>query len=1005
MISNMKRILSAALCCAALLCLFSCSEKLADEENAAGVTVLDTQNKVSTFSGENVKVLKITGDDITDISSLPLRSVGTLVISKTALTDISLPSLESVESDFTIEGNSRLTSVTVLGHDVTVGGDMIVNNNPKLASVSGLRDLSSVSGDLVVTNNGSLGEDRPLSEAGDWSYGLFPVLKLYNDGAVSGDVRLAGNSSLAAEEVGMIGKTAEPVEYRDYVIDSAAAADSFAPENPTVGDLTVRGPEITNDVLNSLVAKGLRTIVGTFTLEGTSVSTIERFCQSVDCEGSIILKDNTAARINTNGLRYYTRLGGDLVIDNSSVVFWTDNSSFATFIEIGGSVRVRNCGDLEKGDAFESLLRVGGDLEFTSCPNLTDLKGLKVESIGGNLIVMDNGRLKALGGLEAVRTIGGSVAIKQNLPEYGETGTPGWCMVKGWLENGVVADAEHSSLLSADGTEPDLSHVKACDGNNPQDSNVPESYTITGLSELNEFVSYTPEKPETVYNLTVSGDDIGDADLVKLAGRIGAVSGKASFVSLPGMTTTSGIFDRIAFSGGVIFRNNPNLVDTDALSSLKRLYSDFIIEGCPAVRTPAAGTGISWCSLETVEGNFVLNGVKTAMKDGSAFPALQTVGGNFEIRDCSDDLESFAGMPLGVVGGDIVVMDNRSFRYLDGFENLMAVGGNVTVFNNPEVEISPAGGRGYCLLRDFINWGVLSSTAVIRIGTDSDPVDMANVVSCNPGSETEPRSYVINGLTALKAFVSNIPAAGKETVGDLTVSGEDITEEAFRMLDDRVAVVKGTFTMENLGKEGGQISTDQVLENIDLQGSIILRNIPANINPNGFQKKTRVNGDLVMENCPLYPYWGWDPWPALKEVTGDVRISGLGNFGASSLSGLERIGGSFIITDQSGFWHFRSANLKYIGGDLTIQNCPGFGEGEALDGFNRLEHLGGNVLLWDISGWMPDETVMEGSTTRVGLCIFNWFRTHGIMSEDATVKVRKGGNEVDMSTIPACNPQ
>lgn len=370
----MKKTVLILISAFALAC--SCSDKQENEYDGSGAVVLDTQNKVSSFSDENVAVLKITGDDITDLSGLRIRSVGTLVIRKTALTDISLPALESVTGDLTVEENSRLLSMTLLSSLNKVGGDLIVNNNPKLSSVAGLRDVKEISGDLVVTNNGSLGADRPLSEAGDWSYGLFPVLKLHNDGVVSGTVRLGNNNGAAAESVESIGKMAEPVVHKNYVIASASDAAAFSLEGQAVGDLTVKGLEITNDILNSLVTKGLRTVTGTFTLENTKVSSIERFCQSVTCEGSVILKDNTeGGQINTNGLRYYTRLGGDLVIDNSRVVFWTNNSSFATFIEIGGSVRVRNCGDLNKGDAFESLLRVGGDLEFSSCPNLTDLKG------------------------------------------------------------------------------------------------------------------------------------------------------------------------------------------------------------------------------------------------------------------------------------------------------------------------------------------------------------------------------------------------------------------------------------------------------------------------------------------------------------------------------------------------------------------------------------------------------------------------------------------------------
>ncbi len=999
----MKRIFPILIFASAIL--LSCSETLeSGTEDESGAVVLNTQNSLASFSQENVPLLKITGEDITDLSALSISRVGTLVIQNTGLSDISLPKLVKVSGDLTIEKNSRLQSITLLSSLESVGGCLIVNNNPKLTSVSALRNVGAVEGDLIVTNNSALGEDRPLSEAGDYSYGLFPVLKL--SPSVGGNVLLAGNSEQAAESVDMIGRLADPVDYQDYTVESASDVEAFAPSSPIVGNLTVRGLEIDTDALNSLVAKGLRTVTGVFLLENTSVSSIERFCQSVNCEGSVILKDNTAyGKINTNGLRFYTRLGGDLIIDNSRVVFWTDNSSFASFVEVGGSVRVLNCTDLNKGDAFESLLRVGGDLEFTNCPNLTDLKGLKVETVGGNLIVRDNPRLKALGGLEGVREVGGTLLIKQNLPEYGDVGTPGWCMLKNWIESGVVFDTEHSSLLTAEGTEPDLSHVKACDGTNPQSSNVPESYSITGLSELNEFVSYIPEKPETVYNLTITGDDITDSDLSRLADRVGAVSGKATFSSLPQMTTATGIFDKISFTGGVIFRNNQKLEDVEALKSLTRLNFDFIVEGCPGIGTPLSCKGGSWCNLEVVEGSFILQGVKTTMKDGSAFPSLQTVGGDFQISDCASDLESFKGMPLSVVGGDLIVMNNPSFKSLEGLENLMAVGGNVTIYNNPLLEISPAQGKGYCLVKDLQNWGALSSTAVVKLGTDSDNIDIRSVVSCNPGSETQPRDYSINGLTALKAFVSTVPASGKETVGNLTVSGSDITEEAFRSLDDRVAAVKGTFTMENLGREDGQISTDQVLENIDFGGSIILRNIPANINPNGFQKITKINGDLILENCPLYPYWGWNPWSSLKEVTGDVRISGLGNFGATSLSAIEKIGGSFIITDQGGFWHFRSTTLKSIGGDLILQNCPAFGEGEALDGFNHLEHLGGNVVLWDISGWLPDETEVEGTTTRVGLCIFNWFRTHGIMSESATVKVRRNGTEIDMSSIPACKPE
>ena len=130
----MKKTVLILISAFALAC--SCSDKQENEYDGSGAVVLDTQNKVSSFSDENVAVLKITGDDITDLSGLRIRSVGTLVIRKTALTDISLPALESVTGDLTVEENSRLLSMTLLSSLNKVGGDLIVNNNPKLSSVA-----------------------------------------------------------------------------------------------------------------------------------------------------------------------------------------------------------------------------------------------------------------------------------------------------------------------------------------------------------------------------------------------------------------------------------------------------------------------------------------------------------------------------------------------------------------------------------------------------------------------------------------------------------------------------------------------------------------------------------------------------------------------------------------------------------------------------------------------------------------------------------------------------
>ena len=283
-------------------------------------------------------------------------------------------------------------------------------------------------------------------------------------------------------------------------------------------------------------------------------------------------------------------------------------------------------------------------------------------------------------------------------------------------------------------------------------------------------------------------------------------------------------------------------------------------------------------------------------------------------------------------------------------------------------------------------------------------------VSEDEWEEKLPESYTINGEAELRAFIDG-RGPEKETVYDLYITGTDFTESTLRDIEVRVGRIEGTLTFADLNtavnpKNGSNytFSTDQCLEHIDLQGSIIFRNIECGINPNGLQYIEVIHGDLVIDNCPNFP--DWDQFDALTEIEGNLHIAGnLSNgFSIGFMPILEKVGGDFYIEDcNNAFWEYKSEVLYEIGGSLIIKNCAVFcNGGAAFYGFSHLTHLGGDVII-DIPTYSLPKN--DYSPSLVGICIFNYYKENGIMSPDATISIIDGssnGEPIDMSTVGSC---
>lgn len=540
-------------------------------------------------------------------------------------------------------------------------------------------------------------------------------------------------------------------------------------------------------------------------------------------------------------------------------------------------------------------------------------------------------------------------------------------------------------------------------GDEPEYPSKPKSYVLDGKAEVEAFAAGKGDEKETVRDLTIKGRDVSHEIARKIMERVSVVEGT---FALDGCGTenegdwfdTEGFLNGIELKGSLVFRNIVNIVNPSALKYYEKINGDLVIENCP--NFVLADWSRVFENIGEVGGNFVMKGCRPSSFDGNFLKALKRVGGNFDFED-NKGIWSFKNkgdIELEYIGGDLILAGNENLWSLLGFERLTHLGGNVVVFNNnPKFPITNGNVDGedcigYCILKDYSVSGVLSSTAAVKLGSDSEPVDFASLKGCNAGEEPqpgEPQDYVLVGHDAVRAFV-DAAGSSKETVRNLTVSGSDVTENDVRDLDNRVERITGTLTLENLGTsdDASWISTNEVMENISIEGSIVLKNIPAGINPNGFEDMTKINGDLKIINCPrLRCSGGWMPFRNVTEVTGDVFVSGQTEFGKDFLNKLEKVGGSFTIDKcNPNCWDWKSETLREIGGDLNVTDCTYW---ENFYGFHQLTKLGGNVNVFKSEGyaqdsngndkWLPG-TDWDISGKKVGLVVFTVLNKKGIFT-------------------------
>lgn len=714
--------------------LAACSEDTTDPANPySGNFTLTTQAGVDAFPARRTaNSITIEGPDITDISSLDVPAVGTLLIRNTGIGTLALPNTTSIATKLEISGNESLTAVGDLGVKFIIG-DIYVEDNPLLTDIGGMLGVKKMTGKLYVTGNTSLGEDKPDEPD---SYGFNVIKYLISNSVLDAqNVTLSNNHPLAVTDPSLIGQGGGSGGVYSYTIKSDAEAAAFSPGGKEVKDLTVAGPNVTDDGMALLAAK-ISVVQGTMTVDGASIKTTETFFGKVDCQGGIILRnistyDESGGNkfFNNNGFKNITRIHGDFILENIPyLTHWGRGNGFAQIAEIDGDLTVRNCGMQQM--AFASLSKVGGDLTLAdNCIELytgffwnlvTDLR-----HVGGSLTLTGNDHQNGLGGFEKVEYIGGDITITGNgtdpsaggIPYVSTAGQVGFDLVESWITGGVVQYGATVDCRYADGTPVEFSEI-------PQPGEY-KSYTISGRDELLAFAPQDGSAvKETVQDLTIvdTGNTMSDNDLSFVKTRVEKVMGTLTLEG-SNLTSTEQFFVNGGFTveGGIVFRNCAELFNLNGMKDMTAIGGDLVFENCPKIATDW-GAGNCLSQIVSVAGSVKLTGVMTAMR-GVTFDSLKSVGGDFIVSGCNGNFWNFDVMKLETIGGSLVLTDNERLNGLGGFEALGSVGGDVTVTGNGTLEggipvTSTSDKVGLDLLGKLYREGVFASGAAFTIESD-----------------------------------------------------------------------------------------------------------------------------------------------------------------------------------------------------------------------------------------------------------------------------------------------
>ena len=368
----------------------------------------------------------------------------------------------------------------------------------------------------------------------------------------------------------------------------------------------------------------LTRVTGSVIIRGSALTSAPPLTTIQTIEGNLEVKGLTALPNISDFLPALTNVGGDVIIQNNTVLTRIDG--LMALRDIGGSLQIGGVGDDEGNPALEVL--VGAVV--SGMPSVPAFQALR--TLGGSLIIANNGMLDDYPLFDDLPSIGGSLRIQNNaamstFPSFN-------------LLTTITTDF-HIESMPLPTALPDFASLTSVGGNIVLRNNTALSACCSFLDILNN--------PSGTVNIT--GNALGCSSRDEVSNS--------------------------CYTGGNLNIDNASKVPGN-VRLLTRISGNLIISGGSHRSFP------DFAALTEVTGNITVQGIHTV--SGSTVKPPDGTGGTFAADNIFPELDS--------VGGDIVFEQNFNIGSLRNvFAKLRHIGGVLRFGREPTSNISYANRR------------------------------------------------------------------------------------------------------------------------------------------------------------------------------------------------------------------------------------------------------------------------------------------------------------------------
>ena len=415
-----------------------------------------------TILESDLLIYQYSGSDLAPLSAL--KEANSILITESQLIQIeALSNLVRVHEYLRLLGNRNLTSLAPLANLEFVGDTLKINvqiSNANLASATqaaasdpipftALHTIGNgleIRMDTLVELNGF----SNLVSIGTLVPPVAPGLSAQCDGlCIVGNKQLAtingfGNLATLVGELEII--------YNDE-LEEIAGFESLA---IIEGDLSV----IDGELSSVAWLQALTSIEGNVTIRLDSLENLDGLSNLNQIGGDLSLSQSDQRKLaNLDGLSGITHVPGDLNLSGLYALGCTPDI-FNGLLSIGGKLRLKDMGMSSFGDVcgpnggvldgFAALETIDGNLELDENYNKTILAFESLQTVGGDLHIVDNPYLESMSGLNHPLTVGGDLIADDGtsaalcneeafclIAVQGTTSLPGGCVPScGPKENG-----------------------------------------------------------------------------------------------------------------------------------------------------------------------------------------------------------------------------------------------------------------------------------------------------------------------------------------------------------------------------------------------------------------------------------------------------------------------------------------------------------------------------------------------------------------------------------------